>query len=238
MKKHGHVAIMQPYIFPYLGYFHLIEASELFIFYDDVSYIKKGWINRNRILLQQEPSLFTLPIQQASQNVLIKDTLTCIDTRWKKKFYAKLTHSYQKAPHFTQVMELIDASLKHTQNGSIASVAINAIQLIYQYLNHDITYKRSSDISPHTQGMDKAERLIKITKDLGYTSYLNAPSGKELYSKGDFKNQGIDLHFIRSLACHYSQFHHDFIPSLSIIDVLMFNTIDETKTLFQHFTVE
>jgi len=238
MKKPGHVAIMQPYIFPYLGYFHLIEASDLFIFYDDVNYIKKGWINRNRIILQQEASLFTLPVKQASQNILIKDTLTSIDRRWKNKFYAKLTQTYQKAPHFSPVMELIDSSLPKTEDESIASVAINAIQLIYQYLNHEIKSKRSSDLSPHTKGMEKAERLIQITKDLGYSAYVNAPGGKELYNKQDFKNQGIDLHFINSLECRYPQFNQEFVPALSIIDVLMFNNIDETKALLNHFTLE
>ena len=101
------ISIMQPYIFPYIGYFHLIEASDKFVFYDDVNYIKRGWINRNRILLNNTDFLFTIPTLKASQNKLIYEIKPIIDEKWKRKFYSNLEFSYKKAPYYSDVIKLV-----------------------------------------------------------------------------------------------------------------------------------
>jgi hypothetical protein len=235
--KTGHLAIMQPYLFPYLGYFHLIEACELFIFYDDVHFIKRGWINRNRIALEKKEHLFTFPVKHASQNVLIKDTKISFESNWKRKFFSKLRLAYKDAPNFKSTMDLIEETLKTHEGESISDLAIRSIQLVYEYLGTDLKYGISSDLSPHTTHLRKSERLIQITKELGFGSYVNLPGGREIYTKEHFRNYGIDLHFINSLEYQYPQYNSDFIPSLSIIDVLMFNNEEETKDLLRNFTL-
>lgn len=226
--KHGNVAIMQPYVFPYIGYFHLIEASSMFIFYDDVNYIKRGWINRNRILYNGGAHLFTIPVSKASQNKLICETSPAIDKRWKDKFYKQITHTYRKAPFFTNVFELI-SSLFEKHFANIADLAIESIVSVYEYLSISVNYTRSSICSPHTKGLCKADRLIQITKELGYRRYLNAQGGMSLYERDYFLSQGVILSFLKSKPISYGQYSKDFIPWLSIIDVLMFN--DKERTL-------
>lgn len=215
-------AIMQPYIFPYIGYFHLIEAADVFVFYDDVNFIKRGWINRNRILLNQQDFLFTIPVEKASQNNLIKDTPLAIDQTFTKKWFAQLENAYKKAPYFKTVFELIQC-IHGGEHASISDYAIESIKSIYHYLGKDLNCAKSSLLSPHTQGMDKADRLIQITLDLGYQNYVNAIGGTELYDKPYFAEKGVELSFVKSREVIYKQFDHSFVPWLSIIDVMMFN---------------
>ncbi|MBC2694524.1 MAG: WbqC family protein [Desulfobacteraceae bacterium] len=145
--KNGYVAIMQPYLFPYIGYFHLIEASSIFVFYDDVYYIKSGWINRNRILNQDRDCLFTVPISKVSSNKLINETLPILDKKWKKKFYKKLIQNYKKAPFFSDVCEVI-TSVFEKKYTDITDLAIESILAVYMYLGIEFNYTKSSICSP------------------------------------------------------------------------------------------
>lgn len=233
----GKAAIMQPYIFPYLGYFHLIEASDTFIFYDDVNYIKRGWINRNRIGLNNKAHRFTLPIKKASQNVLIKDTRVNLDKSWQKSFFSTLTQAYRTAPHFDATVALIEGTFIDQEENTISSLAIRSIEHVYRYLEIKPNFIKSSVFSPETRGLERSERLIQITKKLGYNSYINLLGGKELYTKEYFRHHGINLNFIKSLDHSYKQHSDIFIPALSIIDILMFNDKEATKHLFHNFTL-
>ena len=235
--KESYVGIMQPYLFPNIGYFHLIEASSVFVFYDDVHYITKGWINRNRILNQDRDYLFTAPISKASQNKLINETVPSLDKKWKDKFYKQLAHSYKKAPFFPVVIDPI-ISVFEKEYTDITDLGIESILTIYNYLETSLNYTKSSICSPDTRGIEKAERLIEITKELGYEAYINAAGGKELYTKDHFLNQGIDLAFIKSNPIKYKQFSDNFIPWLSIIDILMFNEKDRIVEFFSAYSIE
>jgi len=221
-KEDRRLSIMQPYIFPYIGYFHLIEATEKIVFYDDVNYIKRGWINRNRILINNSDFLFTIPVEKASQNKLINEINPLIDSNFIDKFFAQIETAYKKAPYYYDVVEILKTVFsKHYEN--IADLAINSIRSVYKYLDKDIQWTKSSISSPETKGMDKADRLIEITKNLGYQKYINAIGGQELYQKEYFNNKGVKLNFVKSQKIEYKQFNNDFVPWLSIIDILMFN---------------
>lgn len=222
MFLHKRIAIMQPYVFPYLGYFHLIEASNLFVFYDDVNYITRGWINRNRILSNSTDILFTIPISNASQNKLINETFSMIDDTWRNKFTRTVSQCYRKAPYFPQVEPLI-TSVFSENHCSISDLAIRSIVKTYEYLGIALNYTKSSDCSPDTRGLDKADRLIEIAKKHGYKRYVNAPGGIDLYKKEYFKAKGIELSFVKSKPIQYTQHSNTFVPWLSIIDILMFN---------------
>lgn len=222
MSPAHRLAIMQPYVFPYIGYFHLIESSESIVFYDDVNFIKRGWINRNRILLNDTDFLITIPVEKASQNKLILDIKPKIDSSFNNKFYGLLKNAYKKAPHYEEVLALINNVLDK-QYENIADLAIESILSVYQYLGKEINWTKSSIVSPESKGIDRADRLIHITKSLGYKQYVNSFNGRELYQKEYFHSNGVELYFIHSEKVDYRQYSDSFIPWLSIIDVLMFN---------------
>ena len=228
------LAIMQPYIFPYIGYFHLLDASDKIIFYDDVNYIKGGWINRNKILLNGKEFLFTIPVEDASQNKLINEIKPVNNIKFRNKLYKQVHSAYSKAPYFKQVSDLINQTFE-TQTLTIADLTINSILSVYQYLGLTLNYDRSSDCSPSTRGLEKAHRLIRITKDEGHSRYINSIGGMKLYSKEQFLKAGIELCFIKSNDIHYKQFSDSFVPGLSIIDVLMFNNVDVVKSFVNQY---
>lgn len=237
MCRKKKIAIMQPYIFPYIGYFHLIEASDLFVFYDDVHYIKQGWINRNRILMNGKDHLFTVPVSKASSTRLINETLITIDDLWRNKFYKTLTQSYRKAPYFSHVVDMI-MSVYCAQECSASDLAINSIANIYNYLGKQLNHTKSSVCSPQTKGLNKADRLIQISKSQGYKMYINPAGGVNLYNKDYFRSKGIELGFISSEIIKYQQYSNDFVPSLSIIDMMMFNDREAINGFFAEYRIE
>jgi hypothetical protein len=222
------IAIMQPYVFPYIGYFHLIHASSLFVFYDDVNYIKQGWINRNRILNQDEALIFTIPVSKASPNKQINQVSPVFNARWESKFYKQLVQNYGKAPYFKDAVEPV-MSVFTKKYDDIAGLAIATIVSILSYLDLEFNFTRSSVCCPETKDLDKADRLINIIKRLGYSNYVNPSGGKKLYSKDYFFNEGINLSFVESHPIEYGQYQNVFVPWLSIIDVIMF--CDKRRTI-------
>jgi hypothetical protein len=214
------MAIMQPYVFPYLGYFHLIEAVDLFVFYDDVHFIKQGWIHRNRLLLQGEPLLFTVPIHKPSQNRLINETEPNIDDKWRKTFASQLQHCYSKAPNYASVAPVVTEVFSRDY-ANVADLAIESIRAVYRLLGLERNFVKSSEIAPETRGMERADRLISICKKNTVGRYVNSPGGIELYSKEQFGQQGIQLEFISSSFPAYQQNCSQFLPGLSVIDLLM-----------------
>jgi hypothetical protein len=224
------LSIMQPYVFPYIGYFHLIESTDEVVFYDDVNYIRRGWINRNRILVNNSDFL-------SSQNKLISEVKPLRDSQYKSKLLSQLKYSYSKAPYYKDVIKLIEKVM--TENySSIADLAINSIISVYRYLDKDIIWTKSSISFPETKGIDKADRLIQITKKKGYKNYVNSAGGKNIYDKNYFTKNGVKLQFIKSNSIEYRQFNNDFVPWLSIIDILMFNDKKSVEDCFAAYQLE
>ncbi len=230
------VAVMQPYIFPYLGYFNLIEASDLFVFYDDVNFVKKGWIHRNRILLNGKDFLFTIPLNNASQNKFINEIDTKFDEKWRQKFFKNIRFAYQKAPFYEPVSELIQKQIN--KNTKISDLGIQSIQAVYDFLGLSFNYCKSSEKFSNTKGMDRADRLISITKQVGGQNYINLEGGRKLYEKVYFEKKGINLKFLESSLPSYKQGKQkEFIKGLSIIDILMYNDIESVKSMFKAYRI-
>ncbi|MCO6499931.1 MAG: WbqC family protein [Vicingus serpentipes] len=228
------VAIMQPYIFPYIGYFQLINAVDKFVFYDDVNFIKRGWINRNQILVNNQANLFSIPLIKASQNKLINEVQLAIDEKWLKQFLNTIEFNYKKAPQFEEVNELIKNVFQGNYN-SIAELAIKSVQVIANYLQLSTVFEISSEKYIQTKGMEKADRLIEITKLCQADTYINPSGGKELYDKEYFETKNIDLFFIENKIVPYSQFDSNFVGGLSIIDVMMFNTKAQIRNMITKY---
>ncbi len=228
------IAIMQPYLFPYAGYFQLINAVDQFVLYDDVQFIKGGWINRNYILLNNKKNLFSFGLKSSS-------TYACINQREfsekfiedKQSFLSKLKQAYQKAPCFNQVYDLIFKILDHKEN-NLSLFILNSLRQTSTYLGLQTKFLLSSEIiqQPELRSTDRVLHLLKILK---CSSYVNAIGGEALYSKQEFKEQKIDLHFLKTKDISYPQFGPTFIPNLSIIDVLMFNEREQVKILLEQY---
>lgn len=224
---------MQPYFLPYIGYFQLINAVDAFVFYDDVNYIKNGWINRNRILVNKHANYITIPLEKASSFKLINE-INIIKNKEFLKALKTIELAYKKAPYFEPIFQLISQIWKDTNN-TISDLAVNTCKVICQYLKLETKFYSSSLDFSETKGMERAERLQAICKKLGASEYINTIGGTELYTKEEFKNKGINLNFIKSKDIKYPQYGNEFIPWLSILDVLMFNSPKEINIMLNQF---
>lgn len=228
------VAIMQPYTFPYLGYFHLIRAVDHFVFYDDVNFIKGGWINRNKILVNGEATFFTIPLEKASSNKFITDTKIKKEPKKFENILKTIELSYKNAPYFDAVFELVQTVvISDCQN--LSEFAIKSITSVCAYLDLNKEFYRSSLSFPKENDLSRGGRLIDITEKLNGNFYINPIGGQSLYKKEFFEQYGIELHFIRPTPIIYQQFKNDFVPWLSIIDVLMFNSKEEINKMLDRY---
>lgn len=229
------IAIMQPYLFPYIGYFQLIAAVDRLLILDDVSFIKKGWINRNRILMNGEPHLFQVPLVDASQNRRICDT-KIVDGPWREKLLKSIRHTYGKAPCFDQWFPQVEAVVRADVT-TIAELATLSLRHVCQYLGIPTPMTSTTDrySDPELSG---ADRILDICRCEKADGYLNLPGGRDLYEPSKFADHNIQLAFLKPPDVSYRQFGKSFVPHLSIIDVLMFNPPEQARRLVQSAVVE
>ncbi len=218
------LAVMQPYLFPYIGYFQLIYAADLFLIYDDVAYIKRGFVNRNNILAPSGVTRFTVPVPGASQNKLFSDLQFSKDV---DKILKTIEHSYSKASYFEYVFPIVRRALE-LDDRSIASICQKSFEDIFSYLGLEKQFKKTSELE-YDRSASARDRLIALCHLFDADCYVNASGGRKLYAKQDFAEQGIELRFVDTLPVKYSQGNIDFIPNLSIIDVLMHCSPQEVK---------
>lgn len=233
MKK---IAIMQPYFMPYIGYFQLINSVDEFIIYDNIQYTKKGWINRNRILSNGSDKLITLPIKNGHSYLNVVDRF--VSDTWitdKDKLINLISNSYKKADHFTEVFELISTCLNFKEN-NLFNFICNSLYKINDYLEikTPIILSSSLDID---HSLKSQEKVLAICKNRKTDVYINSIGGVNLYDKEIFKKNKIDLLFIKTNPIEYKQFDNKFIPWMSIIDVLMFNSKEKIKNLLEEYTL-
>jgi hypothetical protein len=226
-------AIMQPYFLPYIGYFQLIKAVDLFVVFDDVNYIKKGWINRNAILINGNSFLFTIPLKNVSQNKQINQILIDDDESWKKNLMKTIEQSYKKAPFFSDVIPLVKQIVFYAENNLAQFIYFSILKICdYLHMNTKIILSSSIEKNNELKGQDK---IIEICKILGAKNYINAIGGVELYDKERFLTSSIELNFINTNPITYKQFNNNFVSWLSIVDVLMFNSVEETNKLIEQY---
>lgn len=231
MKK---VGLMQPYLFPYIGYFQLIHAVDEFIIYDDVQWIKNGWINRNRILVDGKAEYLTLPVKKSSLSTLIceKEFPDDIEER-KKELIALIAKSYKGAPQYDHAYPVIEECFNY-KTMKVEEFVANSLRVCCSYLGVTTPIMHSSQIDK-TPGLRAQQRVIDINKQVKSGHYINPIGGTELYQKDVFKKENMELSFIKSKAVTYSQFNNEFVPWLSIIDVMMFNSVGEIKKLLEEY---
>jgi WbqC-like protein len=221
------IAIMQPYFLPYIGYFQLINAVDKLLLYDIVTFIKGGWINRNRIIVNNTDYMFSIPLVKASPNKNIADIFIKDDLKWKNQLLKTIEQSYKKAPYFEKIFPLI-SSIINKDETNLSKFILNSFQLINNYLDINTEIIPSANQYKVDQ-LKGADKVIQICKEENADIYINAINGRKLYDKESFSKQDLSLFFIDSQEIKYQQFKNDFLPNLSILDVLMFNSKEQVK---------
>lgn len=229
------LAIMQPYLFPYLGYFSLIAASDQFIIFDVVQYIRHGWINRNRILKPGFGSdqYVLVPLVKHPRNTLICDVVIANELPWKNKLLAQLQHYKKRAPFFNDTQELVATALEFDTD-SLVELNIHCLETVCRALQLPLAVRRLDQQAPSFQSLassvrDAGEWALRLSIQRQASTYLNPPGGREIFDAEKFREHGVHLCFVQNRLTEYSQKNSQFIGGLSIIDSLMFNGIDGTR---------
>ncbi len=227
------LAIMQPYFLPYIGYFQLINAVDKFVILDDVNYINKGWINRNRILVNGKAQLITIPLKEASQNKHISEIELINEINWKFKLLKTFEFNYKKAPNYKDIYPIIE-SIVLFEETNLSSYIHNSLLQICHYLDINTVIEATS--SKYENGhLKAAEKIIDICLQENAQIYINPIGGTELYDKLMFEKNEIQLNFMQAERNEYKQFNYEFVPWLSMVDILMFNSIDRIMKMLYNF---
>jgi hypothetical protein len=232
------VAINQPFTFAYIGFYQLISVVDRFIFYDDVTFMKQSWINRNRILVGGKDLFFNIQLDDVSSFKLISETNIRYNKKAIEKLLKTIQQAYVKAPFFNEAFAIVSNCFNQIENEQrISKIAYHSVKSVCDYLGITTQLEFSSEKYAFTKGMGRKERLYEILRLNNATDYVNLPGGTGLYSKDEFQKHGFNLHFIDRGDIVYKQFNNEFIPWLSIIDVLMFNSAEDTKALIDRCTL-
>jgi hypothetical protein len=217
-------AIMQPYFYPYIGYFQLIHVTDRFILFDDVQYIRHGWINRNRVLKPGEGFQYIImPLAAHPRNTLIKDIQPAEAGKNKDKILRQLEHYKKTAPCYKAVHAFIGDCFT-THHNTIGAMNGHYLKATCDYIGIDLKIELSSQMKfDYSQVQDAGEWALKMCEQMQVTEYINPPGGKELFDKSKFEKSNIRLRFLQPGLKAYSQRRAHFEPGLSIIDVMMFN---------------
>lgn len=234
------LGIMQPYFYPYLGYYSLIKNTDKWIVFDTVQYIEHGWINRNRIIHPNKPEAMyiTVPVQKHSRDTIIKDILIENPAACREKILGQLISSYKKrAPYFKQVIAMVDEALSQ-EITDITSLNVFTLKQVCEYLeisfNYEIFSTMNLDILPVH---DAGEWALNISHALQADEYINPPGGMGLFDRKKFDNFNIELSFLKINLTPYNQKKASFIEGLSIIDVMMFNSPKTILKMLDDFTI-
>ncbi|MCM1236127.1 MAG: WbqC family protein [Ruminococcus flavefaciens] len=237
--KKGGAAVMvmggnQPYFMPYIEYWQLINAVDVFIISDNYNFIEGGWISRNRILENGKPRFYNIEIQHLSSERKINE-LYISDKFDKEKKLFQLRCVYKKAPYFQDGYDLMQQIFDYDER-NLAYFLENSIKTVCGYLDITTKFVRASSI-PGNCDLKKEYKIFDQCRYVGADTYINAIGGQSLYSYGQFKEQGIKLGFIKSHDISYKQLWYEFVPNLSIIDVIMFNSKEEIQKMLEQYTV-
>jgi hypothetical protein len=227
------VAVMQPYFFPYIGYFQLMAACDVFVVADDVQYISGGWVNRNRILVDGWPQWVTMPVAKADHRLPINERQYLLDDRLARRVRRRIEGAYRAAPFFNDTMPIVDAALDCRET-NVAVFNTHLLGCVARRLGVDTPVRLASRMASR-KSLAGVERVLDLCAQLGASGYLNSIGGLQLYDPARFSQAGLTLRFLRSCAPSYAQFGATPLQSLSIIDVLMFNGLETIRHMLQAY---
>lgn len=226
------LGIMQPYFMPYIGYWQLMAAVDKYVIFDDVNFIKRGWINRNNILVNGQAHLFSISLREASQNKLINEIEIADDFQKLKK---TIVMSYKMAPYFVETMDLLNEVFSY-EDKNLARFIGHSFEVVTAYLKLSCKFVYSSEIEKNNE-LKASQKILDICSQLGADVYVNAIGGQKLYDREIFAEKSIGLYFLNPEILPYKQFKNDFVSGLSMIDVMMFNSPEEINLMLDRFSL-
>ena len=230
------IALMQPRLFPYIAYWQLVGMVDKFIIYDNTNFTKTSYTNKNFIIINNEKKLITLPLHGASQNKYFNQIQIGDE---KEKFLTTIMLAYKKAPYFKDAFPVIE-KIMHNEEKNLAFFIGNSIMEIAKYLNFDTTFEYASNLLKNNS-LSRVDKVIEICHLANAHTLINPESGEKLYDRGYFKQHGITYLSYKSRMDNitYKQFPKvkEFIPNLSIIDVMMFNPKEEIQTMMKTYEI-
>lgn len=229
------IGIMQPYFFPYIGYFQLINVVDRYVIYDNAAFANNKWGIRNQILINGAAGFFRVKTLKASQNKSFSEIGVSGDIEVKKNNIHTLECAYKKAPHFSEVMPVLEQFLTADYD-NLAECNAASNRLVCDYLGIKTEILLMSELE-HDKDLKRQYMIFDVCKVLGGDEYINAIGGTELYDYEEFRENGIKLAFLKSDDIVYPQFGGEFVPSLSIIDVMMFNSVPEIRDMLNRYTL-
>lgn len=233
------LAIMQPYFFPYIGYFSLINYSDKWIVFDDIQFIRHGWIERNRILSSSGDWIYIkVPLKKHKRGTNILNIEIRNDENWKKKFLDQLTFYKKKAPFYNNVINLVNNIFERNFN-NISSFNVYSLVKICRYIGIEFNYQLYSDLEFDVRNEidHPGQWALLISQQLSANEYVNPINGRNLFIKKEFQDFNIKLKFLENNLKSYSQNNQNFIKGLSIIDVLMFNEPKDVLELINNYKI-
>lgn len=226
------VGIMQPYLFPYIGYFQLIDAADRWVVFDTPQFIRHGWVNRNRILHPSEGAQYILaPLSKHSRGTPIQDVVLADKPACLARIRGQLQHYRKRAPHYEETIALLEATFEG-EDTQLTALIVRGLELCCARLEIEFESRIFSQMSldlgtVHGPG----DWAPKIAEAIGATDYINPPGGEHLFDQKQFERAGVRLHILESELRPYAQGSRPFEPGLSILDVFMWNSPDEARAL-------
>lgn len=225
------IAVMQPYFLPYIGYFQLMSAVDRFIVFDNVQYVRQGWINRNRILQHNQPGIITLPLAKDSRFLAINGRHLS-ESFIREDLLNQFLEAYRHAPYFHTIFPVVE-KIVNCSCDNLSAYLCYSLDVLRQLLSLECEMTLASDVDIDHK-LRAQDKILSICSALGANTYINLPGGRELYDSESFQLQDVNLQFIQPKNFCYPQFGSEFVPWLSIIDVLMFNSKNEVINLCRH----
>lgn len=232
------IGIMQPYFFPYIGYFSLIKYSDQFIFFDTPQYMHHAWVNRNRVLKSDTtPTYISVPLEKAPQTSAIKDMIIR-DEAWQEKIYAQLVCYKKKAPYYKDTMEFLHSIMDKDFGRSLSTLNIDTTKAVCQYLGVDRDFYTFSEMDLKIDEVKAPDEwALNISKAIGADIYVNPPGGMSFFDRSKYEAANIELQFLKSNLKPYVQRIGRFEPGLSIIDIMMFNDKQAILDMMDDFEI-
>lgn len=230
------LGIMQPYFFPYLGYFDLINCSDKWIVFDTVQYIRHGWMNRNRIHHPTNGDLYIIvPIKKTGRSTLIKDVIVSNNLKWRERILGQLRHYKKKAPYYKELYEFVEDCLLINEN-YLSRFNTKILEKTCLYLGIKFDYEYFSEMDLGIEHVENpGDWALRISEALGAKEYVNPPGGTAIFDPEKFNKANIKLVIRNIPTFEYACGKYEFVPNLSIIDVLMFNSVEKIQFMLKQF---
>lgn len=233
------LAIMQPYFFPYIGYFSLIKNTDHFVFFDTPQYIRKGWINRNRIIAGGGKDVYiTVPVEKAPRDTAIKDIKINNNEKWQEKIRGQLSIYKKRAPYYQDVMAVVEDVI-NLESDLVSELAIKSVVCSCKYLQIPMKYDVYSQMEHSIADVKEPDEwALYITQQMQYDTYVNPPGGKSFFHREKYEKMGIELQFLIQELQKYNQRTNKFIEGLSILDVMMFCSPNEIESMMEKYVID